>query len=421
MILVYFKQAWQILSENRLVNGISIAGTALSVAAIMLIVLIFQVRTAGYAPESERGRMLHVIVTEASNKEGTSKTKDYMSVQVLRELFYKLKTPEAVSGYADMDYPVSLPSKRLFRQYPVKLTDDAFWRIFDFSFLEGAPFTAADCSSALPKAVISDRLAKRLYGSSTGVTGRTLIMNFVTYTVVGVVKRPSDAARTSAADIWVPYSTDEEIIKPMPSVCENLTGSFCVVMLASSKRDFEAINREFKSKTSQYNASLKEFHLNYNDPQTVYDRMINPYGFAWQTWKDYFVHTGGLLLFLLLLPALNMIGVAMTSFRKRRSEIGVRKAFGATTGDICRQVLYENCLITLLGGIIGLFLSFGLLSVCRNFLLDDDVTLSTDMLLRPGAFVAAVFFSLLLNLLSAGWPAWRAGRMSIVQSLNNQE
>ena len=97
--------------------------------------------------------------------------------------------------------------------------------------------------------------------------------------------------------------------------------------------------------------------------------------------------------------------------------MGVRKAFGATYGVLVRQILYENSVITLVGGLAGLHLSLLLLPVCKDFLLQSrDTALSGDMIFQP-----AVFFSLLLNLLSAGIPAMRIARQKIVISLKDGE
>lgn len=60
MIKQYIKQALQMLKENRLVSTISIAGTAISIAMIMVVVLIFQIQVANFSPENHRDRMLYV-------------------------------------------------------------------------------------------------------------------------------------------------------------------------------------------------------------------------------------------------------------------------------------------------------------------------------------------------------------------------
>lgn len=128
------------------------------------------------------------------------------------------------------------------------------------------------------------------------------------------------------------------------------------------------------------------------------------------------------MLFLLLVPALNLMGVTQSAVQKRRSEMGVRKAFGATYGVLIRQILYENSLITLLGGLVGLLLSFLILPICKDFLLDKtDTLLNGDMLFQPGIFILALLFSLLLNLLSAGIPALRIARQQISSALKGDE
>ena len=89
---------------------------------------------------------------------------------------------------------------------------------------------------------------------------------------------------------------------------------------------------------------------------------------------------------------------------------------------IIRQVLYENGVITLIGGVIGLILSLLLLPVCKNFLLrTTDASLNLEMLFQPFTFVIALLFCLALNLLSAGIPAWMIARKPISDAIKNEE
>ena len=131
---------------------------------------------------------------------------------------------------------------------------------------------------------------------------------------------------------------------------------------------------------------------------------------------------------ILLVPAINLSGMTLSRMRKRMSEIGVRKAFGATRSELLMQILSENFLLTLLGGILGLL--FAYLSVCgmKSWFLDtissdlaSTVTqLHFDMLFHPMVFVCAFLFCLVLNLLSAGIPAWRVSKTTIVKALNDK-
>ena len=65
MIKQYLKQSLVLLQQNRLLSSIAIIGTALAIAMIMCIVLIYQVRTANYEPEINRDRTLSVEMSIA--------------------------------------------------------------------------------------------------------------------------------------------------------------------------------------------------------------------------------------------------------------------------------------------------------------------------------------------------------------------
>ena len=99
MIKQYIKQSIQMLKENRLVSVISIAGTAISIAMIMVVVLVFQIQFANFYPENNRDRMMYVDSgTEVKTSNGWNR--ENMSPEAVKECFYSLEIPEAVSGYA---------------------------------------------------------------------------------------------------------------------------------------------------------------------------------------------------------------------------------------------------------------------------------------------------------------------------------
>ena len=423
MINLYFKQAWQLLRENLLVSLLSIAGTALCISAVMLMVLVFQVRTAGYAPESNRGRMLFAGSTRAILKNENHMNASYMSEQVAREVYKSLPTPAAVTAFSGVNMPISLPHKRLYQYVPIRETDDTYWQVFNFSFLEGSAYTASDVAGALPKAVISDQFAATIFGDWHNAVGRTVVKGFVEFTIVGVVKRPSSAAGHTCADLWVPYTTNHEKMT-VSTTADNIVGFFQVAILAHKASDFPAIRKEIAANVAAFNTHCVDWELKPNAIQSIYEKMRDPSG--WKTsdeasWFNWLLEKISIALIVIVLPMLNMLGVTLTSFRKRRAEIGVRKAFGCSQGDIIKQVLYENLLITMIGGTLGLLLSFGLLSICKSIFLSSDMMLDATMLFRPEAFLATFILVFLLNLLSAGIPAWRCSRIPIIQSLKNAD
>ena len=129
MITIYLKQSYNLLKENRFVNGISIAGTALSVAAVMLIYLVYQVNFSAYAPESNRYRILFVSSLQACGSDGHPINNGGMSHKVVRECLYPLQTPEAVTAFTSGDLPVNVHGQQFYDKYAIKFTDDGFWKV----------------------------------------------------------------------------------------------------------------------------------------------------------------------------------------------------------------------------------------------------------------------------------------------------
>ena len=116
----------------------------------------------------------------------------------------------------------------------------------------------------------------------------------------------------------------------------------------------------------------------------------------------------------------------------RMEEIGVRKAYGAANRQIITQVLWENMLLTLLGGLAGYVLSWLIIAAIRNhpmflvmFERDGEpvhqVSLQLDMFLSPSMFLIAFVCCAVLNLMAALMPAWKSLKKPIVESLNQKK
>ena len=109
---------------------------------------------------------------------------------------------------------------------------------------------------------------------------------------------------------------------------------------------------------------------------------------------------------------------------QRRSEVGVKRAFGATRGMILNEVLAENMVVTLVAGVIGFMFSIGFAYMfsselfTRSFVtLSNEPTIELSMLVHASTFLWVLIFCFLLNVLSAGLPAWQASRVNVVNAI----
>lgn len=415
----YFKQAIAGLRENPLVGFFTILGTVLAVATMMILVLTYQIKTASFAPVSERNRMLYINVIEGLNKDNVGYSGGGMGYNIVQQCFYKMTVPETVTAVTSnvTQKQTSVQGNKKIRQCDVRGTDANFWKVFDFHFINGTSYTESMFASAMPVAVISDKVAREFFGT-TEAAGRIIQLDYVDYKVLGVVASVSDAVSEAYGEIWAPYSLNEEAMEA--DFTEGIGGELQVCILAKSKSDFDAIRQEAQSRVATFNSGQKEFKANiWKQPITSIQRM-----FYYVQGDHLDGNFSGMLMLaalFLFLPIFNLLGIMFSQIKKRSPEIGLRKAFGATSTKIIGQLIIENFAITFIGSVIGVGVSILFLYMAKDSLLGySDVKLHLSMILKPTLFVAAILVCLLINILSTILPAWRIAKAEIVESLNTE-
>ncbi|MBP3589905.1 MAG: ABC transporter permease, partial [Muribaculaceae bacterium] len=162
------KQTWAQLRSQRMLTVLGITGTALSIFLIMVVVMIHQIKILPFAPESYRGRMLHVkyALTESENGSASGG----MSYTLAKSLTENLPSAEAATIYQnDCSSEIAKVAGIGKTKLDFRAVDDKFWHVFDFRFLQGKPFDKADFDAGLPKAVITRKAALKLFGMEQAV------------------------------------------------------------------------------------------------------------------------------------------------------------------------------------------------------------------------------------------------------------
>ena len=118
-------------------------------------------------------------------------------------------------------------------------------------------------------------------------------------------------------------------------------------------------------------------------------------------------------LLVMLLPTLNLVNINITRIMERSSEIGVRKAFGASSRTLVYQFIVENIILTLLGGAIGVILSLIALQVLNGANLIPNLVLTLNFTVLGIGLLICFFF----GLLSGVYPAWRMSTLNVVTAL----
>ena len=429
---VYFKQAWQLIKQHKLFSAIYIAGTALGISMVMVLAITNYVKTANIEPEVNRDRMMYAK-SAAMSPVDTVRFKytnsSQLSYKAAKEIFMPLKTPEKISVMMENSNFASLPNNENLIKVKNKGVDTNYWKIFRFQFVKGKPFSDADFSSGLKVAVVAESLARNLFGTSD-VVGQTVEYGFKPYRIVGVVKDVSYVLEDTHAQLWTPYSSIDGYDVIWDDRGGMLGDISKILILARQPSDFEAIRAEVNEKVRAFNAQASDWKLSLlGQPDT---RKVDIHRF-WSNvgpdMKKIGIQNLLIVLLLLLVPAINLSGMNSTRMERRLGEMGVRKAFGASRSRLVNQVLTENLLLTGLGGLAGLLLSYLIIFFSKEWILDlgkqfseavpegTSVDFSMGMLFNIKIFAIVLLACLIMNILSALVPVYRSLRKNITDSL----
>lgn len=435
MLKLYLKQGWALIRQNKFYTAVYVLGTGLAITMVMTMAIVYHIRTANIAPEGNRDRMLIVDRAVAKKLEGGGQNSWNMSFQTVKECYYPLKTPRVVSAaansnslqYALGNFYTNTPGSNDVYSSDIYTTDAAFFEIFNYSFITGKPYTDEEFQSGIHAVILCESLAKKLF-RSTDIVNKTVLINDVEFTVTGVVKNVSPVLTHAYAELWVPY-TAIPAIKDFNSG-GGIVGILTTYILANSPADYPAIKEEIETNRKKYNTSIIDWEYVIDDKTilTVLQAELKSLDY-WASFNELIIRYGLIAFIFMLVPAVNLSGLTASRMQERISEIGIRKAFGGTRKTLVNQMLTENFLLTLLGGIVGLVTSFIIVYFMRDLLLGDrwgsttslsESSISLSMLINMKVFSYAFCVCLILNMLSSYIPVWNATRRPIVQSINDK-
>jgi putative ABC transport system permease protein len=154
--------------------------------------------------------------------------------------------------------------------------------------------------------------------------------------------------------------------------------------------------------------------LKRNTPNTLYDVM------EWLEFNKVVGNDNKLAVWLsfgfLLICLVNTIGLLLAKFSVRASEVGIRRALGASRREIFTQFLIETTVVGLVGGVLGLLLAFGALALIAMQSKALATVAQMDWIMLLTTFVLAVLSAIVAGLL----PTWRACQVTPALQLKSQ-
>jgi len=452
---LFIRHAFALIREDKLFSTIYIAGTAVAIASAMVIAIVFNMLLADIPPEVNRSRTLYVYsrFLPVEKADDVPYHQGHSSV-ALDSCYRWMKCVEAATGIIPaMQNNYTIEGEEQLRQGQYEAprasaiaTDHDFFRIYDLDFIDGRPFSKKESDEGECVCVITDKVAART-GTSTGGTIR---VNGHPFRVVGVVKAVSAFLEDATADIYLPYMVEGMDLYPNNRnplrngdnyVDVTYDGNLQAQILLRDGYTLKDFLKELEPLRQQYGAVISsqlgektEWAV---DARTHFFHKINFFrpdgadeqGLAMEAMN--LMPPAILMLLFLLLPAINLSGLVSNRMEARRAEMGIRKAFGGKRRTLLREVIGENLVLTLVGGIVGWLLSALFVAAISDnqiflqmFVSSDQSVVDTGLQFRmfftPTLFLIVFLCCVLLNLMAALIPAWRSLRSPIVESLNQK-
>lgn len=388
--------------------------TAINLMCIVLTLVVLLVVTAvmehSFAPSGVDVNRDRIVTVSHYTKFGKNMTMSNGLGFKLIELYLKpIASAERVSAVT-RPIPVAVYQDNHVEKLSMRFTDATYWEIYRYALLEGRFLQVSDVEDGRSVVVLNKVIANKLFGDSSAV-GKKLNVRSHQYEVVGVV---DDGQKASGnPEMWAPHSS-----MPSSTYRSSLTGDFFAVLMARSAADLPMLKKDVLDNGKRIidedpSKSIKTLLL----ANTQFDTFAR--GFSSDSRSEdsgaerILVWIMILMFLFMLLPALNLVNLNLGRMMERSAEIGVRKAFGASTLALVKQFLIENIVLSIIGCVIALIVTH-LFLTWVNF---TGFLPSLNLGVNLSVFVYGLIVTVVFGVVSGVVPAWRMARLDPVYAL----
>jgi macrolide transport system ATP-binding/permease protein len=310
-------------------------------------------------------------------------------VEALNQLYYVDSATPVVGrnlllryGNIDLDAQVNGVSDRYFQVKGLKLE-------------AGITFSESDARRQAQVVVIDHNTRHRLFGPGVDPLGQVILVGSLPCTVIGVTADNKNMfAASKALNVWVPYET----------AAGRLLGQRHLDSITVRIKDGQPskVVEENVTKLMLQRHGTKDFFTNNLDSimQTVQ-----------KTSRSLALLLSLIAVISLLVGGIGVMNIMLVSVTERTREIGIRMAVGARQSDIRQQFLVEAVMVCLIGGMIGISLSFAIGYLFSLFVKEWEMVFSL------GSVVTAFACSTLIGIVFGFVPARNAARLDPIEAL----
>lgn len=411
MLRNYLITAWIVFLRRKFFTFINLFGICITLTVIVIAVRVADNHLHPTGPERNNPLFLVIGKLLLTNEDHSNTNSSGPGFKFINDYVYSLKAPEVISAYTGTKTtPTYIQNKKV--EFYLRRTDANYWKVLAFEFIHGQAFDQQQFKLGQSVAVISQQTALQ-YFNRVDVIGQSIDIQNQRFQVIGVTKNVPRTELEAFSDIWVPFTTF-----PTTAYRHQMLGGFNAILYHSNpdkledvkqefinrlKYDFEPLDSGMTKAVSHADNKIEEFAREFMGDEMSFESYVKPF----------MVLISILTILFMALPSINMVNLNVSRIMERSSEIGVRKAFGASTKQLVEQFIVESFVLTLIGGLLAFLFSTFILTAIETSGLVPYVEFTFNF----RVFAISLLMILIFSLISGVYPAFKMARLHPVIAL----
>ncbi len=404
-----FRTGWDAIRGHRLRSGLTMLGILIGIAAVVLTVgLGLGSQQEVGARISSLGSNLLIVSPGSSTTTGGVRggfgSASTLTISDAKALASPVAAPDVRAVAPIKNSSLSLTAGSTNWTTTVVGTSPSWLDVRARSLAAGRFLTDQDDADVAAVTVLGSQTATELFGY-TDVVGRTVTINGIEFSVVGVL---TPAGSDASANL------DDQALVPLSTSANRLVGG-------SSRNAVSTIYLQAQS-ADALSAAYQEaqgllLNLHQSPSVATADFTISSQqsllATATSVSKTLTILLTGIAALSLLVGGIGVMNIMLVSVTERTREIGLRKALGAPPNAIRRQFLVEAVVLGLAGGLLGAGLGIAGAKVLPGLL-------DTTIVISPTAVLGSIVIAVGIGIVFGVYPATRAARMAPIDALRSE-